>query len=133
MTTPSDPYGDPPPAQGWGPPPAQLAWQQQGYGPSPQGWGPPVQPYGAPPQTETKAVVALVLAIGSFVVLPVVAAVAALVVASGARRDIDASGGRLTGAGLVTAARVISWINLGLAMATVVLLVLAVVLFAAVG
>lgn len=64
---------------------------------------------------------ALVCAIASWVALPLFPAIAALVVGSSARRDIDASGGRLTGEGLVTAARVIAWINLGLcALAAVV-------------
>jgi hypothetical protein len=69
-------------------------------------------------------VVALVLAISSFVLFPVVPAVVALFVAAAARRDIDASYGRLGGAGLVTAARVVSWINLGLFLVVVVLGVL---------
>jgi hypothetical protein len=112
-----------PPAQGWGPPP--------GYGPSaghgPAGWA------GGPQQTEAKAIVALVLAIGSFVVLPFLPAVAALFVGSAARRDIAASGGRLTGGSLVTAAKVISWVNIGLCIAGVVLMVLAFGLFFSIG
>lgn len=40
---------------------------------------------------------ALVLAIGSFVVSPLIPAIVALVLAPGAKRDIGASGGRLTG------------------------------------
>ena len=95
-------YGQP----GWGPPPAYGA--SAGYG----GY--------APAQTETKSIIALVLAIGSFVVCPFVPAVIALVLASGARRDIEASGGRLTGLGLVKAARIVSWINIALSLLAVV-------------
>lgn len=113
-----------PPAQGWGPP--------TGYGPPP-GYGPGGGWGGGPQQTDAKAIVALVLAIGSFVVLPFLPAVAALFVASSSRRDIDAAGGRLTGAGLVTAARVISWVNIGLCIAGVVLIVAAFGLFATAG
>lgn len=130
-----------PPGQGepsQGPPP--YGQQEHGpspYGPSPYGqYGPPAQqPYGQPApygqygppvqQTESRAIVALVLAICSFLVFPVVPAVVALVLARGAQDEIDASGGRLTGTGLVTAARVLSWINLGLAGAVLLVLVLA--------
>lgn len=107
-----------PPAQGWGPPPAPGA---PGYGPPP-GHGPG---YGAPQQTDAKAIVALVLAIGSFVVFPFLPAIAALFVAGAARRDIDAAGGRLTGSGLVTAAKVVAWVNIGLSVAGVLVAVLA--------
>jgi hypothetical protein len=95
-------------APGYGPPP---------YG-SPPGWG------AGPPQTETRAVIALVLAVMSFVVCPFVPAVVALVLAGGAQRSIEASGGRLTGLGLVKAARITSWIHLGLCALALVAVVL---------
>ena len=85
--------------------------------------------YGAP-QTESKAVVALVLAICSFVVCPVVPAIVALVLARGSERDILASGGRLTGLGMVKAARIISWIHLAL-MAVVVVGIVIIIAIAA--
>ena len=96
------------------------------YGSAPQygGYGPPPQAWGGAPQTESKAIIALVCAIGAFVVFPVVPAIAALFLASSARRDIETSGGRLTGEGLVTAAKVISWIHLVLAVLVVVAFVL---------
>jgi len=65
-----------------------------------------------PPQTEGSAVAALVCSIVSFVLCPVIPAIAALVIAPGARRKIDASNGRLTGLGLLTAAKWVSWINI---------------------
>ncbi len=64
--------------------------------------------------TSTKAVVALVLAIASFVVCPLIPAIVALVLAPQARDEIAASGGRVGGEGLVTGARVVAWINVGL-------------------
>lgn len=104
-------YGTPP---GSGQPPGQY-----GYGQAPDQYG-----YGQPAaRTESKAVVALVLAITSFLVLPVFPAIAALIFASMARRDIDASGGQLVGAGLVTAAKVIAWIHLVLGVLVLVMLV----------
>jgi hypothetical protein len=60
------------------------------------------------------AIGALVCAIASFVLCPVVPAVAALVLAQHARNRIDDAMGRLGGTGLVTAARIIAWINLGI-------------------
>ena len=115
---PQQPYGQPYPqgqGQGYGPP---QGYGQPGYGTPPPGWG---QPYG-PQETSTKAIVALVCAIASFVVLPLLPAIAALLVASSASRDIDAAGGRLTGRGLITGARVTAWINIALSVVGLVLL-----------
>lgn len=79
------------------------------YGPPPtQGYGP-----AGPPKTETKAVVALVLAVLAYTpTVPFIGAVAALFVARAARRDILASGGALTGLSLCTWAVVLSWVHL---------------------
>jgi len=65
-----------------------------------------------------------VLSIVSFVVCPVIPAIVALVLASSAKRNIDASGGALDGAAMVTAARIISWINIGLCAAVLFLIVI---------
>ncbi len=78
-----------------------------GY-PSP-GYYPPVAR-----RTEGMAIAALVLAIVSFVVCPVIPAIVALAMVPSARRNIEASGGALEGLGLLTAAKIVSWINLGL-------------------
>ena len=132
--TPADgpPPGLDPPA-GYGPP-ADYG-SPAGYGPPP-GYAPvpPGQPaYAGVQPTANEAIIALCAAIGSFVVLPLIAAIVALVFASRARDAIDASGGRLGGEGLVTAARIMAWVNIGLC----ALLALAVVavfgLFATVG
>src|SRR4051812_49126053 len=84
----------PPPPHQWAPPPAA------GY---PYGYQPP-QAYGYGQQTEGTAVAALVLAIASFVICPVITAVAALIVGANARKKIVQSGGRLGGLGPLTAA-----------------------------
>ena len=132
------PYAPPaygPPQQGYGQPlhphyPQQQYGQQgyghpPGYGTPPPGWGMP--PYGGPQETSSKAVVALVCAIASFVVFPLAPAIAALVVAGSATREIDASGGRLTGRGLVTGARITAWVNIALCALALVALLLALV------
>jgi hypothetical protein len=118
MTSPDDPYAPPP---GYGPPPG---FEQPGYGP-PAGWreppgygarpsyqSPPPWP-GGPPRTNTKAVVALALAISAYLpVVPFVGAVVALFLVGPARREIYASQGHETGLGLCTAAKVVAVVHL---------------------
>jgi hypothetical protein len=110
-------YGGPP---GYGPPPGYGAPYGGSYG-----------NYGGPAQTETKAIVALVLAIGSWVILPLLPAIAALFVARAAVRDIDLSMGRLGGRGMVAVARIVSWVNIALCVAGVLFLALFVVMVGA--
>lgn len=101
--------------------------------PPPPPPGPPAGGYPAPapmPQQSSNAVVALVLAIASWVVCPVVLAIVALVVAGKAQAEISASNGWVTGEGLVTAAKWVSWINIAL---TIVGIVVALVFLLAVG
>jgi hypothetical protein len=74
-----------------------------------------------PPSTDGNAIAALILAIASFVACPIIPAIVALVLAGKAKRNIQASGGAKTGESLVTAARVIAWIHLGLVSLLVVL------------
>lgn len=62
--------------------------------------------------TEGTAIVALVCAILSWVAIPVVLAIVALVLARTAEREIAASAGEKSGAGLITASRWIAWLNL---------------------
>lgn len=129
MSEPEQPYG-PPPGFGtssgsvpsalsgstWGPPPPGVG--APGYGPVDGPGG------GGPTQTETKAIVALVLAVLTWTpIVPFVGAVVALVLARLARRDILASGGRLTGLGLVKAARILSIVHLVFVALAVVLVV----------
>ena len=92
---------------------------------------PPVpQPFGQQPSaasTEPLAIVALICAIGSWVLVPVVLAIVALVLAHQAERSIAASGGWREGKSMVSAARVVAWIHLafvGLAILFVVALLI---------
>jgi len=94
------PYG-----YGPGPPPYQ---QPPWYGP--YGYGPP--PGWRRPGYNGEAVAAFVLAILSFVLVPVVPAIVALVLAHVARGKIWASRGGYRGLGLCTAATVLAIINL---------------------
>jgi hypothetical protein len=60
--------------------------------------------------------------------LGLVPAIVALVRAGGARREIIASGGRLTGLGMVTAGRITAWIGVALTIVAIALIVLGLVL-----
>ena len=68
--------------------------------------------YGQAPQTDSKAVVGLILAISAWVICPFITAIIALVLAGQSNRAIDASGGRLEGRSLNTATKVIAWLNI---------------------
>jgi hypothetical protein len=101
--------------------PAQPPYGQQPYGAPPAygQYGTPPQRYGAAPTTSGKATAVLVLGIASLVMLfmcglGLVTAIIALVMAPGAKREINESAGRLTGLGMVQAGVVCSWITLGL-------------------
>ena len=145
MSSPDDPFAPPtgqparPPAEGYGQPDVGFGTPPAGYGLSPAGYGTAPTGYAVPPgyptppwagstQTSTKAVIALVLAICSFVILPLVPSVVALVLAGSARREIAVSGGRVSGLGLVKAARIVAGVNIGLSLVAFVLLVLGVAL-----
>lgn len=120
------PYGQP----GYGQPGyGQPQYGQPGYGQQPYGQPQYGQPYGyAPPrETDSGAIVALVLAIGAWVVLPLILAIVALIVASSADKNIKASGGYKEGAGLVQAARIVSWINIAFCGAILVIGVIALI------
>jgi len=143
MSTPDDPFRKAAPAEGSGPapyappgtPPAGYAPPPpSGYPPAPPGYAPPGDgPHQGPQETSTRAIIALVCAVASFLVFPLVPAVVALVLAPGATQEIRASGGRLTGEGLVTGARVTAWINIVLSLLVLVVFILAVFVFAAAG
>ena len=73
---------------------------------------PPAPPVATAPQTDGKAIAALVLAIVGWIVLPIIGPILALVFASGAKKRIDASGGTLAGRGLAVAGQVVAWVSL---------------------
>lgn len=73
----------------------------------------PTAPQSPVPTTSTNAVIGLVLAIVSWVVCPIIAAIVALVLAHSSDKEIKASDGRVGGAGFNTATRIIAWINIG--------------------
>jgi len=80
------------------------------------------------PQTSSSAIVALVLAIASWVVCPLILAIIALVFASKADREIATTGGAVQGGGLITAAKIVAWINIGIYLAIAVVMVIIVII-----
>ena len=113
-------YGSPPggPPSGYGPPPGGPPG---GYGAYPATYGYP----GTPAQrTDGTAVAALVLAIASFVVCPLIPAIIALALIPGSRRTIEVSGGTVTGLGLLKAAKIVAWIEIGLCVLVGILVII---------
>ncbi len=151
---PAGPPQQPQPPQ-YGQPPQQPPTQPQQpptYGQQPGGFQPPPPVGGAPapqgsyaynpgygggvpqvpmPQTNNNAIVGFVLALVAWFVCPIVAAIVALVFASKGGKEIAASNGWQTGAGFVTAAKIIAWINivvfilLGIVYAIIIIVVIA--------
>jgi hypothetical protein len=58
------------------------------------------------------------------VICPLIPAVVALILGANARKKIVQSGGRLGGLGLVTAATIVSWVNIGLCALGIVAIIL---------
>jgi len=121
---PTQPGPQPPPAYGQPPYGQPGAYDEQSYPAPQQGYG---SPYGFQPQTEQKAIWALVAALAGYVTCPIVLHVVGWVLANQALHDIRASGGALTGEGMAQAARVLAIVGLvvfALLFAGVIVLVL---------
>jgi hypothetical protein len=69
-------------------------------------------------------VAALICSIASFVVCPLLPAIVGLVLASQAKTKIRQSGGTLTGENLAQVATIVSWINIGLAVAATIAIII---------
>jgi hypothetical protein len=79
----------------------------------------------AAPGASGNSIVALVLSITSWVVCPIVFAIVALIFANKAEKEISASKGAVGGGAFVTASKIVSWINIGVYSAVVVLGIIA--------
>ncbi len=105
-----------------------------GYGgpPPPPGYGPPPGSYGGYPSRTTngKAIAALICGICGFVVCPLTA-VAAVILAPQAKREIAAQPDLYEGTGLAQAGQILGWIMVGLMVATVLFVIIAIVIGAA--
>lgn len=128
---PAEPYGQYG-APAYGQPPAPAPY---GYGAQP---GYPGGGYGYGPATAGKATAVMILGIASLVTvwcygIGVIPAIVALAMSGSSKREIESSGGRLTGLGLVTAGRVTSWITVGLTVLFIGLLVVLAIISSATG
>ncbi len=80
--------------------------------------------------TSTKATLSLVLSIVSWVALPVLAAIAGVILGHLARAEIRGSGGRIQGDGLATAGLIVGYLNLVVALAIAVFFIVVFAVFA---
>ena len=108
----------PPAPAGWYPDPQAPGQQRYWDGTvwmanAPSAGATPGVPQAGGPITSTNAIIGLVLAIVSWVVCPIIAAIVALVLAHSSSKEIASSDGRVSGAGLNTATRIVAWINIG--------------------
>jgi hypothetical protein len=69
---------------------------------------------GTYPVTSNTALFALILGIVSFVGLSILCSIPAIILGRNARREIQASGGRITGEGMAQAGIILGWINVAL-------------------
>lgn len=113
--------------------PASPPTYPAGAQPTPNATTYPPAPIQAGPRTSSNAIISLVLAVASWAVCPIVAAIVSLVFASMASKEIDAAGGQVEGRGLVTAARIVAWINIGVTVAAVVITAFILILIAIAG
>ncbi len=110
---------DPPPVAptGWYPDPHRPGqsryWDGTRWTGTSEGAGPGEPVPTRRPSTSAKSIWALSLAIGSWLVCPILAAVAALILARASSRDITASNSPTNGRSLNTAARIVAWTNIG--------------------
>ena len=117
------PTGDQP----WQQPAPEDPWQQQPAGGPPRGdWrrAPDGSWVQTGQQTSGKSTAALVMGILGLFLCPLICSVLALVFGYQARREIDNSGGRITGRGSAIAGIVLGWIGVALVAAFIGLVIL---------
>jgi hypothetical protein len=110
---------------GWYPDPQAPGQQRYWDGTA---WTATAQAPVAGVRTSMNAVIGLILAIVSWVVCPIIAAIAALVLARSSDKEIKASGGTVDGSGLNTATRIIAWLNIGVSIVAGIVVVVLVAL-----
>jgi len=72
-------------------------------------------------RTSSEAIVAFVLSLISWIACPIVFAVVALIFAMKAEKSISTSAGQVSGGGVLLAAKLIAWINIGFWIAVLVI------------
>lgn len=82
---------------------------------------PPYVPAGLP--TANEAIWSLILGIGSFLLCGIFMGIPAIILGNNAKKKIATAGGQLGGQGLATAGIVLGWIQVGLTLLGIVLIV----------
>ena len=75
-------------------------------------------------QTSSLAVISLIAGIASYIVLPLLGAIAAIITGNLAKKEINQNAGRMTGMGMATWGVILGWINVGISLIGLCLLVL---------
>ncbi len=113
--------------------PAQAPGQALAQAPPPAAASPdsvvyaapaPAQVYVAQPQTDSNALVSLILGLLSIVAFSILTGVPAIILGNNARKNIRASGGRLTGDGLAVAGIIMGWVSVGFAVIGILLVII---------
>jgi len=81
-------------------------------------------PPGYGQQSSSMAVVSLIAGIASFIFLPVIGAIAAVITGGMAKKEIRQSGGRITGMGMANWGMILGWINIGIGLISICFAVL---------
>jgi len=66
------------------------------------------------PKDSTLAIVSLICGVGAYLILPVIAAIAAIITGHLAKKEIKESGGMIKGAGMATAGLILGYIQIAL-------------------
>ena len=100
-----------------------------GYGGPPPGYGPPGGYGGYPPSRSTngKAIAALICGICAFVVCPLMG-IAAVILGPQAKREIAAQPDLQEGTGMAQAGQILGWIAVGLMIAFVLFIIVAIII-----
>lgn len=73
---------------------------------------PPPPEYGQ--QTSSLAIISLIAGIASYFIVPLLGAIAAIITGNNAKKEINQSGGRLSGFGMAKWGVILGWVNIGL-------------------
>lgn len=76
-------------------------------------------------QNSSLAVISLISGIASFFIVPLLGAIAAIITGNMAKKEIQQSGGRLTGEGMAQWGMILGWVNIGLSVIGICLGILA--------
>jgi hypothetical protein len=76
------------------------------------------------PKDSTLAIVSLVCGIGAYVILPFIAAIAAVITGHLAKKEIKESGGTIKGAGMATAGLILGYIQIAMVVLSICAIVI---------